>query len=300
MELNGPVNRKTTGVTRRDVVEAIARAKTQEPALIMLDGDLPGQVFRLREGRQLIGRRPECEIRLRERAVSGIHAEIVRERSTVLINDLGSTNGTLVDGAPIRTAIQLGQGSILRIGNCVFKYVDSLLDVEFLESLHAKGTRDALTGALNQAYLIARMAFVLDSTAPDRPFSVIAFDYDGFKQVNDQHGHAAGDFVLRESADRIRKIAVRDDDLFARVGGDEFVIALPFTGPAFAAETAERIRGALAATPFEFEGASIRITSSFGVCSTVSSTERSESLLARADNLLYQSKRDGRNRVSVA
>jgi diguanylate cyclase (GGDEF)-like protein len=292
--------RKTTGVTRREVAEAIARAKTPEPALIMLEGDLPGQVFRLREGRQLIGRRPECEIRLRERAVSGLHAEVLRDREAVTINDLGSTNGTLVDGSPIRSALRLAEGSLLRLGNCVFKYVDSLIDVEFLESLHARGTRDALTETMNQPYLIARMAFAMDTASAERPLSVIAFDYDDFKLINDQHGHAAGDHVLRASAILVRRIAVRDEDLFARLGGEEFAIAMPSTTLAQAAETAERLRSAFAAHVFDFAGQPIRFTASFGVCAAVSPAERPQDVLARADALLYQSKREGRNRVSVA
>jgi two-component system cell cycle response regulator len=292
-------SRKTTGVTRREVADAIARAKTQEPALIMLEGDLPGQVFRLREGRQLIGRRPECEIRLRERAVSGLHAEVLRERESVTINDLGSTNGTLVDGARIRTALRLAEGSLLRLGNCVFKFVDSLLDVEFLESLHARGTRDALTESMNQPDLMARMAFAIDTASEERPLSVVAFDYDDFKLINDEHGHAAGDYVLRASAMLVRRIAVRDEDLFARIGGEEFAIAMPSTTVADAAETAERVRAAFAAHVFDFAGKPIRFTVSFGVCASTSPAERPQDLLARADALLYQSKREGRNRVSV-
>jgi two-component system cell cycle response regulator len=293
------VSRKTTAVSRREVADALARGKAPEPALIMLEGDLPGQVYRLKEGRQLIGRRPECEIRVRERAVSGLHAEVVRERDLVTINDLGSTNGTVVDGAPITSPLQLEEGTLLRLGNCVFKYVDSLLDVEFLESLHARGTRDALTETMNQPYLIARLAFLLDTTTPERPLSVIAFDYDEFKQINDRYGHAAGDHVLRASAMLVKQIAVRDDDLFARMGGEEFTIVMPSTDRETAADIAERLRAAFAANVFDFAGQAIRFTASFGVCDTMTPAERPQDLLARADELLYRSKREGRNRVSV-
>jgi len=293
------LSKKTTGVARAVVADALARANTPEPALIMLEGDLPGQVWRLREGRQLIGRRPECEIRLRERAVSGLHAELLRVRDSVTINDLGSTNGTHVDGAQIRAAMRLSDGTLVRLGNCVFKYVDTLLDVEFLESLHAKGTRDPLTETMNQPYLIARLGFALDTTTTERPLSIIAFDYDDFKQINDQFGHAAGDHALRASAMLVRQIAVRDDDLFARMGGEEFTIAMPSTARVVAAETAERLRAAFESHVFDFAGQPIRFTVSFGVCDTVSPAERPQDLLARADELLYRSKREGRNRVTV-
>ncbi|MGZ5443247.1 MAG: diguanylate cyclase [Thermoanaerobaculia bacterium] len=296
-----PILRKTTEVRleTEDPLDAVERAHQHEPALIMLEGDLPGQVFRLRAGRQVIGRRPECDIRLRERAVSGIHAEIIRVRDTVTINDLASTNGTLLNGLRIRTPVPLAQGNLLKLGNCVFRYVDSLLEVEFTEALHARGTTDQLTGAFNKSYLIARLGFAIDMASEARPVSVVAFDFDNFKQVNDQYGHAAGDHVLRASSALISEAFVRPSDLFARMGGEEFVIVMPDTSLQKAAEAAERLRATLEERIFTYEGAEIRLTSSFGVCTATSPVEQPEFLLLRADELLYRSKRDGRNRVSA-
>jgi two-component system cell cycle response regulator len=292
--------RKTTEVRLElDEHDEIERAHTHEPALIMLEGDLPGQVFRVKSGRQIIGRRPECDIRVRERAVSGIHAEVIRVRDIVTINDLASTNGTMVNGIRIRNPVPLVQGNLLKIGNCVFKYVDSLLEVEFTEALHTRGITDQLTGAYNKAYLIARLGFSLDTAAEAKPVSVIAFDFDQFKQVNDLHGHAAGDYVLRATSAMISEQFVRPSDLFARMGGEEFVIVLPETPVQVATEIAERVRKAIEEREFIFDGQQIRLTSSFGVCSAVSSVEQAEFLLLRADELLYRSKRDGRNRVSA-
>ena len=290
--------RKTTEIitTPRDG-EVLGRSRISEPALIMLEGELPGQVFRIRLGRQIIGRRPECEIRLRERAVSGIHAEVLRDSAAVIINDLASTNGTLVNGVPIRGSLTLTQNALIRIGNCVFKYVDSLLDVEFLESLHAKAITDQLTNTFNQSYLIARLGFALDTADEDRPVSVIAFDYDDFKLVNDRFGHAAGDYVLRESCALIRDNAVRRDDLFARMGGEEFVIVLPNTHNILAREVADRIRAKLDETTFDFNGTPIRVTVSLGVA-TSEPGMTPDALLEKADELLYRSKHAGRNRVT--
>jgi diguanylate cyclase (GGDEF)-like protein len=296
-----PILRKTTEVRleaadSRDVVE---RAHQHEPALIMLEGDLPGQVFRLRAGRQIVGRRPECDIRLRERAVSGVHAEITRLRDTITIHDLASTNGTILNGLRIRTPMPLAQGNLIKVGNCVFKYVDSLLEVEFTESLHARVITDQLTGAFNKPYLVSRLGFAIDMAAPRRPVSVIAFDFDNFKQVNDQHGHAAGDHVLRASSAVIMEKFVRPSDLFARMGGEEFVIVLQETPLETAVEIAEKIRHTLEERNFDYDGTSIRLTSSFGVCSATNAVEQPEFLLLRADELLYRSKREGRNRVSA-
>jgi diguanylate cyclase (GGDEF)-like protein len=293
--------RKTTEV-RVDVVDgrdAVERAHRHEPALIMLEGDLPGQVFRLRAGRQIVGRRPECDIRVRERAVSGIHAEVVRVRDAVTINDLASTNGTMINGMRIRNPVPLMQGNLIKVGNCVFKFVDSLLEVEFTESLHQKGITDQLTGAFNKSYLVARLGFVIDTTSESRPVSVMTFDFDNFKQVNDRFGHAAGDHVLRATSALISQSFVRSNDLFARTGGEEFVIVMPDTRLELAAEIAEHLRRTLEETNFEFEGQTISLTASFGVSTSTTPTEQPEMLLARADELLYQSKHDGRNRVTV-
>jgi diguanylate cyclase (GGDEF)-like protein len=295
------IPRKTTEV-RLDFgvsTDAVSRARTTEPALIMLQGDLPGQVFRLRIGRQLIGRRPECDIRLRERAVSGIHAEVIRATDDrVTINDLASTNGTLVNGARIRQAAPLAEGNLLKLGNCIFKFVDSLLDVEFTESLHARGITDQLTGAYNKSYLLARLPFVLDTSSESRPVSVIAYDYDDFKLVNDRFGHAAGDHMLRTTACLIASSFVRVGDLFARMGGEEFVIILPDTPLDAASDIADRVRRGLEERAFDFEGQKISVTASFGVCCAKSAVEQPEAILEKADELLYRSKRDGRNRLS--
>jgi diguanylate cyclase (GGDEF)-like protein len=295
-----PPPRKTTEV-RVDTLDPdpLERALTHEPALVMLEGDLPGQVFRLRPGRQIIGRRPECDIRVRERAVSGIHAEVIRVRDTVTINDLASTNGTLVNGLRIRTPSPLHQGTIVKLGNCVFRYVDSLLEVEFTEALHLRGITDQLTGAFNKSYIVARIGFVIDLATESRPVSIITFDFDDFKQVNDQYGHAAGDHVLQATCALITGSFVRPHDLFARVGGEEFVIVLPDTSTEQAVAIAERLRRTLEETTFKYEGMEIRLTSSFGVCCATSAVEQPESILLRADELLYRSKREGRNRVSA-
>jgi diguanylate cyclase (GGDEF)-like protein len=278
--------------------DVLNRARTPEPALIMLEGELPGQVFRLPAGRQLIGRRPECDIRLRERAVSGIHAEVFRDGPTVALTDLESTNGTMLNGVPMHGTATLTPGAIVRVGHCVFRFVDSLLDVEFTERLHTRGITDTMTGAYNHAYLLTRLGFLLDTVAEDRPLSIVALDFDDFKMVNDVHGHAAGDYILKSAAALIVKHGVRHDDLFARIGGEEFVIALPQTSAVVAVEIAERIRLTLAHERFRFDAKEIRITASFGVCSATTSAELPELLLARADELLYRSKRTGRNRVT--
>lgn len=292
-------SRKTTEVTVDDSGEQVERARAHEPALIMLEGDLAGEVFRVRAGRQIIGRRPECDIRVRERAVSGIHAEVIRVRDTVTINDLASTNGTLVNGARIRTPVVLNPGTLVRTGNCVFRFVDSLLEVEFTEAMHTRGVTDELTSAFNKRYLHTRLKFILDLASETRPVSIVTFDYDGFKSVNDAHGHAVGDEALRLSTRLIARDFVRDGHVFARMGGEEFAIVLPDTPLPVAADLAERLRRTLAETTFDCNGVPVQLQSSFGVCTALDPFEEPTTFLARADAMLYRSKREGRNRVTA-
>lgn len=270
--------------------DPLTRAMTPEPALITMRGDIQGEVFRVRYGRQLIGRRPECDIRLRERAVSGIHAEVVRSAAGVVIRDLASTNGTVVNGTRIQDTAVLTTGSFVRIGNCIFKFVDSQLDVEFTEAMHERGITDPMTGAYNKTYVVARLEYALDSASAAHRVSLITFDYDDFKRINDEQGHAAGDAALRACTELVRNTCLRAGDLLARMGGDEFAIISPDTTLAAATILADEVRRCIAESSFG-------ITASFGVCASREGAETPDTLLARADALLYKAKFDGRNRV---
>lgn len=125
--------------------------------------------------------------------------------------------------------------------------------------------------------------------------SIIVFDVDHFKKVNDLHGHPAGDQVLRTLTQRC-KSAVRDGDMIGRIGGEEFAILLPETHAASAMNMAERLRSLFDDTPIAIDGADLHITASFGVCPLDDSIPNVAGWLAKADVLLYQAKDAGRNR----
>lgn len=291
--------RRTTEVRIDAYREQLGLAEQQhEPALIVMQGDLPGQVFRLRSGRQLLGRRSECDVRIRDRAVSGIHAEVVIAGEEVTIHDLASTNGTNVNGSRIAQPTRLTSGSLVKLGNSIFRFVDSPLEIQFTEALHSRGITDQLTGAYNQAYLVSRLGLALETASADRPVSLITFDFDDFKSINDTHGHAAGDHILRITTALIRETCIRSADVFARMGGEEFAVMLPSTPAATAQAIAEQIRTTLASRTFDYNLASISVRVSLGACTTTLPNESAEALLERADALLYRSKNEGRNRVS--
>jgi two-component system cell cycle response regulator len=161
---------------------------------------------------------------------------------------------------------------------------------------------DGLTGLHNRRYLERHLtSLVQQATARQKPLSVLVLDIDHFKQINDTFGHAAGDEVLREFSRRVRK-AVRGIDLACRLGGEEFVVAMPDTDAALALLVGERLRQKIAgdAFPIPETGKSITVTVSVGVSSLGSAGDTASDLIKRADAALYRAKRDGRNRVAAA
>jgi two-component system cell cycle response regulator len=170
--------------------------------------------------------------------------------------------------------------------------------------LRRSGFTDALTGWHNRRYLQARIKEELARARRDRSNLVcLMLDIDHFKSVNDSWGHAAGDAVLRELAQRIES-QVRASDVAARFGGEEFVILLPNTAGEAGLQLAERVRGAVAATPFGLpDGGSTDVTVSIGIASLVPAADDQDfkslgdALIARADVALYSAKAAGRDRV---
>jgi two-component system, cell cycle response regulator len=126
--------------------------------------------------------------------------------------------------------------------------------------------------------------------------AILIFDIDLFKSVNDRFGHDAGDAVIRHVADVCRNEVGRSD-ILARIGGEEFALLLPATTAEQAVARADAMRQRLEATPFEVDGAKVRVTVSIGVAEAAPSTDSIGDLMKRADQALYQAKRDGRNRV---
>jgi len=130
-----------------------------------------------------------------------------------------------------------------------------------------------------------------------RPLSLILFDIDLFKSINDEHGHLGGDFTLRELSACVKAV-VRKEELFARYGGEEFVVVLPESTLQAAAQVAERIRSIVEKHAFQFEGRSFNITVSLGVAATSGDNSLTPTeLIRQADNNLYTAKHSGRNRV---
>jgi two-component system cell cycle response regulator len=173
---------------------------------------------------------------------------------------------------------------------------------EMLQQSVSLAYTDGLTGVYNRRYMNAHLdRKIMEIAESAKPVSVMLFDIDNFKNVNDTCGHAAGDAILKSLSLRVTD-GIRDFDLLARYGGEEFVVIMPDTASVIAITIAERVRRKVAEAPYQtFElGEALNVTISIGVATTTDPMEIADSLLARADAALYQAKRSGRNRVVAA
>ncbi|WP_298857725.1 diguanylate cyclase [uncultured Sulfitobacter sp.] len=172
-----------------------------------------------------------------------------------------------------------------------------------------EAVNDPLTGLYNRRYAMPFIANLIERSATNQTsFAVIVADMDHFKRINDLYGHASGDAVLVETARRLRD-AVRNSDVISRIGGEEFLIALPAADVTTARTVAHRICQAIGSTPFVIPGAAepVQITISLGLAMSAASkhintgrAETVDSLLDHADKALYAAKLQGRNRVNFS
>lgn len=281
----------------------VARTAADEPAqacdacLVFVEGEaLLGLQVALAADVEL-GRDPACTVRLPAEDVSRHHARITADAEGHVVVDLASTNGTWVNGRRVDVH-RLRAGDRVRVGKFVARYVAAgdPMGTELAELARAS-RRDVLTGLPNRRAFDEELAREVARAGRDaKPLAVVMLDVDRFKVVNDTHGHAAGDAVLREVAARAAA-AVRAGDLVARIGGEEFVLLLHGADLTGALELAERVRVAVAATPVVAGDRRLAVTASLG-CAVLAPGEAPEALVARADARLYDAKRGGRDRVA--
>ncbi len=261
-----------------------------------------GRRFEVQGEPIVIGREATSTIVVNENSVSRSHAQVTRlADGTYRVEDLHSTNGTFVNDAPITTSL-LADGDYLRCGSCIYRFLASgNVEADYHEELHRLSVIDPLTGLHNRRYLNEWLYRELDRCATGtRPLSVLLLDIDHFKNVNDRFGHLAGDATLRGLAEQLVS-HTRKDELLARYGGEEFALVMPETDLERGVACGERLRRAVAETPFELDGQAYPLTVSIGVGTIAAGTRVTpEELLKLADGRLYEAKRTGRNRVAPA
>jgi two-component system, cell cycle response regulator len=243
-----------------------------------------------------IGRGADCDIQVDRDSVSRRHAKVTRQGAGWMVQDLGSTNGSYVNDAQI-TQYGLRDGDLLKIGNAIFKFlVGGNIETAYHEEIYRMTIIDGLTQAYNKRYFVENLEKEIPRcTRHQRPLSLVMFDIDHFKKINDEHGHLTGDYVLKELARRVRT-RVRKEEVFARYGGEEFALTLPETSREQAMKVSEDLRRLVSAESFDFEGDRIPVTISLGV-GTIVNEVAADAFIKMADDNLYKAKRAGRNRV---
>jgi two-component system, cell cycle response regulator len=259
-----------------------------------------GTRYPLGETPLVVGRGNDSDIRINDNSVSRRHARIQPGADGYYAIDLQSTNGTFVNDTPA-SMYKLKDGDYLRVGNCIYRFLaGGNVEADYHEEIYRLTIIDALTEIHNKRYLLEFLDRELArSERYQRPLALLLFDIDHFKTINDQMGHLAGDFTLRELVARV-KGGIRKEELFARYGGEEFGVVLPETTREGAIHIAERIRSLVEADSFAYEERSYRLTISIGVATTTGEDALTPAeLLRRADECLYRAKREGRNRVAA-
>ena len=290
---------KTVVGDKRMAQKLLAGAGGRDQAyVIVIAGPNVGEMFKV-EGVSDIGRGQSMKIFLTDTEISRHHARLITKAGKVFVEDLGSTNGTFVNGEQIQLQV-LEDGDKIQVGTTTilkFSYSDDL-DQEFQRRMYDAALRDGLTGAYNKKYfserLDAEVAFALRHRAP---LCLVMFDLDHFKNVNDTFGHLAGDYVLKTLAGGILE-SVRREDVFARYGGEEFAVLSRGLTMDDGALFGERLRAWVESYPFIHEGRRLPVTTSIGVAAVPEVDVTDPKMLVKcADEALYAAKHGGRNRV---
>lgn len=295
---------KTTVISgeQETLNKELAKAKEQDACLIIIRGTPQGHRFFLTAMEMTIGRDPTADITLSDPSVSRKHAKIIKKDGKVYLKDNESQNGTFVNDVrvPKGQETRLEKEDMIKLGSSILKYLPAgELEILFLGNLENAAYTDALTKTYNKGYLTQALeAEFKRARALHTDLALIMFDIDHFKKVNDTYGHDAGDFILKEFADLIRKNFLNPKDIFARYGGEEFVLVLGNSAIQEAMDRAEKIRASIESNAFVYEGKRIPITGSMGVAELRADVPTPIALLRVADQALYVAKNSGRNRVS--
>jgi diguanylate cyclase (GGDEF)-like protein len=293
--------------TDRDTPIATLSDTSQTPpaggvaCLVSIYGPNIGRRWSLDREVTIIGRDRAADVSLPIDTVSRRHCRVVVRGSSVFVSDLGSTNGTALNDEPTppNEEFALRSGDRIRVGSAILKFLrGGDVESQYHEEIYRTMIGDGLTGAYNRRYLTEFLERELTRCRRHgRSLSLVLFDLDHFKQVNDGFGHLTGDAVLREVAE-LARAQVRREDCFARFGGEEFAVVLTETDLDAARLFAERLRGTIEVHDFLASGERVPVTISAGVATASREMRDADEFLAAADARLYEAKEAGRNRTA--
>ena len=293
----------------RNVAFSVSEARNTESSILLViiagsEIDF-GRHFILEKADTTIGRDDGNDIAIHDEKISKVHCAISvvnggQGVERIDIRDVGTTNGTLVNGVPVVRAT-LTAGDKIQVGDTILQlsYGDQI-EKEYHARLFQLAARDALTGLYNKRYVFNELENHLRiARRSGRAFSIILVDIDDFKRINDRFGHLAGDEYLANFAGVLAR-SLREQDIAGRVGGEEFLVILPETAIEGAFQLAERIRKNAEEFTLFRQDAGIHATISCGVCQYEKTSSDAKEFLAAVDQALYDAKNSGKNMVRQA
>ena len=293
---------RETKITRGSRADAV-NAGLDVACVVQIYGPELGKKVELPRAKTTFGRGAQCEIVVDLENVSRLHCSVILRGGHAWVRDEGSTNGTWLNNAEVKAETRLASGDLIKIGSAIFKFLSAdqgelgSIEARYHEEIYRLTIVDGLTQVHNKRYLLEFLEREMARCSRHgRDLSLVLLDVDHFKKVNDQHGHLAGDSVLRELA-AVLKNRVRREECLARYGGEEFALVLPETRRENAILLAGRLRRLVQMHRFTFEGKRLPITFSAGVAQLKSSHGSALEFLKAADENLYEAKRQGRNQV---
>lgn len=285
-------------------IESLERLEIEHtPSLLMISGPQIGRNFPIVEDEFMIGRAGHCDLPIEDELVSRHHCKICLTNDGALLKDLGSTNGTLLNGRKIREDSTIREGDQIQVGSTVILryHLQEEVEAKFLGSLYESATKDFLTSTYNKRFFLERLQEEFShASRHERSLSVLVIDIDHFKKINDTYGHLAGDLAIQQVAHHLMG-HTRRDDIVARFGGEEFVILLRDLDRDSAKRLAEQLRSQISELHITHGSAQFQLTVSIGVACLNKSNQdqypQFQDVLSAADQRLYEAKSAGRNRV---
>ncbi|MBN2716804.1 MAG: GGDEF domain-containing protein [Deltaproteobacteria bacterium] len=274
---------------------------SMKPSLVVVQGVDRGDAFTIEHTPLLLGRGDMCDYVIRDDGISRQHAQIVElQDGRYMIEDLNSTNGIFIGQKRVQKHL-LEEGDKVLIGRrTILKFVyQDAVDERYQKQMYESAVKDGLTGVYNRKHFNERIQSELSFALRHKSsLSLLIFDLDHFKNVNDTYGHLIGDKVLVQVSEKIQ-FTLREEDFFARYGGEEFAVLARDIDDSGARALGERIRQIVQDMRVTTEfGVRVPVTLSIGIATLTDGIKVSaEEMIKCADVNLYRAKENGRNRV---
>jgi len=292
---------KTLGSTTLTDIRVPTQGEQRLRGTLLVISGTPADlgVHMLVRGEVLVGR-DYGTLKLRDGRVSRRHVRVWEEDNRYFVEDLGSTNGTLLNGRALEVPTPVGDGDKIYLGGTVLKFtlVDET-EARYLERMERLAGTDPLTGLHAKHRFDSMLEEVLrQARLADDRLCVMMMDMDGLKAINDRHGHRMGAHTIATVGKAIGEV-LRGRGEACRFGGDEFCAYLPKLSEARCKLAAEEIRLVVEDGTYELDGTEVHATISIGVAFRTPETATVGQLVAAADLALYRAKANGRNCVSL-